>query len=257
MKHYFLYSSLPALEIQAKPDIAYPLLLEAFHLNFNEKEKEQLALIQFFVNLNNIYAYLTGGKWNLKGSISIQDLKECLEKKEGLPDYVLDFFAKYEDPKDQKRFFSKVLIDFFHAEHDKHKGFLKEFICFERDLRLVLLAYRVKRSHLDLLRELQFEDFANPLVIDILARKDAAHYDFPFEFKDLKLAIEKAGPNPLKQHFAIAEYRFRHYAPFLEEDPFSIDSLLAYFVQYMILDDYHGLSVDEGKELLDSILETS
>lgn len=257
MKHYFLYTSLPPLEVQSRPDIPYPLLLERYELNLAEEEKKQLAVIHLFVNLNNIYAYLTNGKWNPKGSLSKENLKESLERKEGLPDYVLDFFEKYEDPQDQKKFFSKVLIDFFRSNIDKHKGFLKEFIRFERDLRLVMIGYRAKRSYLDLLSELQFEDLADPLVIDILARKDAAQYEFPFEFKDLKTAIEKVGPNPLKQHFAIAKYRFRHYAPFQEEDPFSFDSLLAYFVQYMILDDYHGLSVDEGKEFLDSILETS
>jgi len=255
MRHYFLFTSLPPLDLYTKPDIGYSLLLESYLMNLSGKEKKQLAVIQLFVDLTNIYSHLTEGKWNSKGTLSQGELKEALDKGEIFPQYVFDFFDEYEDLEDQKKFFSKVLIHFFREHWEKQQGFLREFIHFERNLRLILIAYRSKKSHVDLLNELQFEDFAEPLVMDILARKDAAHYDFPFEFRDLKFAIDQAGPNPLKQQFAILKYRFGHYAHFVEEHPFSLDSLLAYFVQYIILDDYYSLSLEEGKQFLDSILE--
>lgn len=256
MKHYFLYNFLPPLEIQTRPDIAFSQLLDSYNVNLTRQEKEKLRVIQLFTDLNNIYAHLTGGRWNSKGTLTQEELKERLEKGEDLPPYVLDFFAKYDNPKDQKRFFSEILVEYFQSEKGKHEGFIKEFLRFERELRLLLIAYRSKKIHADIIEELQFEDLNDPLVFDIIARKDAAQYEFPFEYRDLKPAIEQAGRNPLKQHFAILKYRFNHYNRFLEEAPFSLDSLLAYFVQHMILDDYYGLSKEEGKQFLDSILET-
>ncbi|MBM3201185.1 MAG: DUF2764 family protein [Chlamydiae bacterium] len=255
MRHYYLYTSLPPLEIQAKPETTFSNVLDSYLANLSKEDQKKLRVIQLFVDLTNIYAFITEGRWNAKGTLSRAELKEALEGGEYFPQYVYDFFDRYEDINDQKRFFSKILIEFFQYEKDKHEGFLKEFIQFERQLRLVLLAYRSKKIHVDLAKELQFEDLADPLVMDILARKDAAHVEFPYEFRDLKVVIEQAGLNPLRQHFAILKYRFAHYAHFVEQTPFSLDSLLAYFVQFTILDEYYGLSAEEGKQFLDSILE--
>lgn len=255
MRHYFLFTSLPPLDLKAKPDVSADALRQSFKLNLSEDELTTVSVIREYQDIENLFSLITDGRERDRGNFSKKELKEILETKDGLPEYFIDFFETYEGFEEQKQYFPKLFVDFFKRYQDHKQPFIRDFVRFERDLRLILLAFRAKKIHADLIRELQFEDLGDPLVMDILAKKDSPHYEFPFEYRGLKDALERVGPNPLKQEFAIVKYRFIHYGKYIEEDPFTMDALLAYFVRHDALDGYYSMSGELGEQFIDGILE--
>jgi hypothetical protein len=169
-----------------------------------------------------------------------------------LPDYVFEFLDQFEKVTDKIRNFSGLLAIFFNSEIPKHKGFLRCYLSFERESRLVLTSLRCKQLGRDVAKEMQFEEPTDPLVAQILAQKDAESYDPPAAYRELKELIASCYNDPWFENKAFAAYRFKKIGEIAEGKFFSIDQILCYMAQLMTIENLIELDPERGNMILDT-----
>lgn len=250
--YYYLAASLPALEFPCIPDINVSTLRETLKLNLSQADLKKVETLRLFVDICNIRPLLLEEEIDPRGNLSEKELDEAILVKDFLPEFVFDFLDKYESLSDKLKHFSELVSLFFTHEMPEQKGFLKEYLSFEREWRLVVLALRSKTAKRDLVKELQFEDFSDPLVAQILAQKDADQYEPPSEYKELKDRFTACGPDPWLQNKMLSEYRFNRIEDFVHDGQFSIDYILAYLAQLMIVEHWNELDKERGMVILDT-----
>lgn len=250
--YYYLAASLPPLDFPCVPDISFVEIKSALRLNLSKSDLKKVETLRLFVDLNNIRPLLLEEEIDPRGNLSEKELDEALLVKDFLPEYVFDFLDKYDSLQEKLRHFSEITCRFFQEEQPKQKGFLEKFLTFEREWRLVILALRSKVTKRDVVKELQFEDFTDPLVSQILAQKDAEQYEPPSEYKELKEKYIAAGKDPYLQSKMLAEYRFSKIDEFVEDGLFSMDAILAYLAQLMIVEYWNELDERRGLAILDT-----
>lgn len=250
--YYFVVPSLPPLSLREKPELSFEELMTRLALNLSKKDLEKTQVLRRFVDIFNIRALLMEETIDLRGNLSEKQLDEALLVHAGLPDYVFFFLDQFEKVPDKIRNFHGLLATYFNEEIPQQKGFLRKYLTFERECRLVLLALRAKQLGRDVVKELQFEDPTDPLVAHILAQKDSDSYDPPPEYQDLKEVIASCYPDPWAENRAFAEYRFKKIGEIAEGKLFSIDTILCYIAQLMIIENIIELDAEKGRMILDT-----
>lgn len=250
--YYYLAASLPPLEFPSVPDISFDVLRESLRLNLSRKDMQKVEALRLFIDISNVRPLLLEEEIDPRGNLSEKELDEALLVRDFLPEYVFDFLDKYDTLADKLKHFSEVLSHFFAEEIPEQKGFLKEYFTFEREWRLIVLALRAKAAKRDVAKELVFEDYHDPIVAQILAQKDSDQYEPPVEYKDLKEKFLACGPDPWQQNKMLSEYRFTRIQDMLTEEQFSMDAILAYLAQLMIVEYWNELDEQRGKVILDT-----
>lgn len=250
--YYFLAPSLPPLEFGRKPEISSEELASRLEINLSKEDFAKLIVLRRFVDLHNIRSLLLEEQLDPRGNLSEKELDEALLIRNFFPDYVFDFLNRYENVGDRIKNFSSLLVTYFAEEIPKQKGFMRKYLSFERDWRLVMLTLRAKKTGRDIVRELQFEDFSDPLVAQILAQKDADSYEPPIEYKDLKELFLSCGDDPWQQYKVIAKWRFDKIEEMVDHPLFSIDWILAYMARLMIVEYWNELDEEKGKMILET-----
>lgn len=250
--YYYLAASLPPLDFPCVPDVSFVDLRSILRLNLSKADLKKVETLRLFVDLSNIRPLLLEEEIDPRGNLSEKELDEALLVKDFLPEYVFDFLDKYDSLAEKLRHFSELTARFFHEEQTVYKGFLGKYLCFEREWRLIVLALRSKLTKRDIVRELQFEDFNDPLVSQILAQKDAEQYEPPSEYKELKERYVAAGKDPYLLSKTLLEYRFSKIDEFVEDTIFSMDAILAYLAQLMIVECWNELDERRGLAILDT-----
>jgi hypothetical protein len=250
--YYYLAASLPPLEFPSMPDVSFVSLREALKLNLSKSDLKKVETLRLFIDISNIRPLLLEEEIDPRGNLEEKELDEALLVHNLLPGYVFEFLDQHETLADKLKYFPELLARFFAEEIPKQTGFLKAYFTFEREWRLVVLALRAKKMKRDLIRELQFEDVFDPFVAHILAQKDAESYEPPIEYKDLKDILHACGPDPWEQNKAIAAYRFNKIQEMIGEAQFSIDWILAYLAQLLIIEYWNELDAAKGQMILDT-----
>lgn len=251
--YYFLAASLPPLVLGQKPEITFEEFKNRLELNFSKRDYAQVKTVLLFTDLQNIRALLLEEPIDPRGNLDEKELDEALLIRNILPDYVFDFFDSYENLQERVKSFFGLLSQFFREEIPRQKGFLKRYLSFERGWRLVMLALRAKELKRDVTRELQFEDFSDTLVAQILAQKDAAHYEPPPEWQELKELTLASGGDPWQRYKAFARWRFKRIEEMVEQPLFSADWILGYLAQLMLVEHWNELDANKGKMILESL----
>ena len=255
--YYYLASLLPPLDFPSQGDIGLEGLEEALRINLSSEDMEQVRVLRLQVDLSNIQLLLQEEEIDPRGNLDEKALEEVLLEQTFFPEYVWDFLQTHETLVQRARYFPALLHQFFEEEASKHTGFLRAFFTFEREWRLVMLALRAKKLRRDVVTELQFEDPTDPLIMHILAQKDAEQYEPPLEYKELKDLWVSCGPDPWQQAKSIASYRFRKIHDIAEEVTeglqFTMCLILAYLAQLMIVEQWRGLSEQRGRLFLDRV----
>lgn len=223
--------------------------------NLGREDLERVQAIRTYIDLKNIQKLLKKDEIDHRGNLNEKELDEAIVNQEGLPSYLFDFFEEHQEVSEQLRHYSKVLISYFREMEKKHKGFLKEYFRFEREWRVLLAGYRAKKLGVDPTVELQHEDFHDPLVAEVLAQKDAPYFEFPFEYVELGEKLKDAGQNPEKQYQVMADFRFHYIEEAVQDHPFSVDYLLGYLVQLMIVEDAFALDEKRGNANLNEMVK--
>lgn len=250
--YYYLGAFLPPLEFPKQPEVSLASLRPYLELNLSKEDLQKLQALRLFIDIANIRPLFQEQEIDPRGNLDEKGLNEAFLDKTSLPSYVFDFLAENETLEEKLRNFASLLAQFFKEEGQKYKGFLHSYFAFEREWRLVLLALRAKKLRRDLVKELQFEDPSDPLVLQILSQKDAEQYEPPAEYKELKEVVEAAGADPVEQNKACALYQFRKIEEMKEKGLFSVDSILAYLAQLMVIENWNELDKMKGKLVLDT-----
>ncbi len=250
--YYFVAPSLPPLSMQDRPEITFEEFITRMRDNLTKKDFEKVQVLRRFVDICNIRALLIEEPVDPRGNLNEKELDEALLGHVLLPDYVFEYLDQFEKVADKIRNFPGLLALYFNAEIPKHKGFLRAYLTFERESRLVLVGLRAKQLGRDVVNELQFEDPTETLVAQILAQKDSDHYDPPMEYTDLKELIASSYNDPWLENKAFAEYRFKKIGEIAEGKLFTIDQILCYMAQLMILENLIELDEERGNMILET-----
>ncbi len=252
--YYFVAASLPPLALGEKPDITFDELMARLEINLTRQDYQKVVVFRRFIDLNNIRSLFLEEAIDPRGNLNEKELDQALLLQDGLPLYVFDFLDQFENVVEKLRFSPGLLSVYFREEQIAQEGFLKKYLEFERQWRLVILALRAKQLGRDIVHELQFEDLQDPLVLDILAQKDALSYDPPVEFLDLKEKYLSCGPDPWQQFKVISEWRFHTIEELVDEPMFSIDWILAYMARLLIVEQWNELDIEKGKIILEAFV---
>jgi hypothetical protein len=253
--YYFLAPSLPDLVLGQKPEVSFEELKSRTEINLTKKDLPRAKIFGRFIDINNIRSQLLEEPIDPRGNLSEKELDEALLVRNILPEYVFDFLDQFDTVSEKIRQFPGLISRFFAEEIPKSRGFLRTYLNFERDWRLVLTALRARTLKRDLLRELQFEDFTDPLVAQILSEKDAPQYEPPEEFHELKEIFLSCGDDPLEQHRSFDAWHFRKIEEMVVKPLFSIDWILSYMARLLIVEYDYELDKHKGKMIVDTLTQ--
>lgn len=253
--YYFLTIVLPELRIGDPLEISFEELDTLFRENLTVQDFEKIKTLRRYYDIQNIRSFWKGEELDLHGNFNVVEIEEALLSQYGFPKYVYDFIEKYETVSECLRHFSELISCYMEQEVSETHGFLHDYLLFEQELQIVLSAFRAKKLGRDIIRELQFEDPENPLVVQIIAQKDSAEYEPPEKFEDLKIIFETNQDNPLELYKALCEYRFNEVDTLLGMDFFSSKRILGYFIQFILVENWLRLDKQKGVEIMDNILK--
>jgi hypothetical protein len=252
--YYFLGTLLPELKIGEAPEICFDDFLSLLKQNLTARDYAAASLILRFIDIENIRQLWMGRKFEQKGNFDENELTEALLVQVGLSRYILRFLDQFDNISDRLKHFSSLTASFFREEIPGQTGFLKEWLVQERNIRLVLSAYRAKKMGRSLLEEMQHEDPEEPIIADILAQKDGSAYTPPLEFSRVSAIYEKYQDEPLELHKAFLEYRFKMAQEMVHLEVFTIDRIIAYLYQLFLAEQWMKLDEQKGRKIINNIL---
>lgn len=255
-QYYFVSTSLPALTLGEKPEISWDQLEELLINNLTNSDYVKTQVLRRYFDLLNIRAFLKGEALDPFGNLDKNQIEEMLVG-DGvpLPHYIKDYFERYETKGDRLLYFPKLIATFFQEEVIINKGFLEEYLEFERKLRLVLTAYRAKQMNRNLLKELQFENPDEEIIVQLLSQKDSKIFEPPEQFEDLKPLLEENYSSPMALHKALNTYRYQKLQEMVGMDLFSLDSILSYLARFFIVEKSMALDKQQGLQIVDNIIK--
>lgn len=253
--YYFTASILPELQLNNPPEISFSDFIFLLKTNLTNHDYSQVVVMRRYYDIQNMRKFWLGERLDQKGNFTQMELEESILTQVGLTDYMINFLEKYEKLDDRLRFFSELVASYYREEVLEAIGFLKDYLEFEREWRLVLTGFRALVFKKDLNKELQFEDAYDPLTAQILAQKDANIYEPPLRYTDLKPVFEKYKDLPLDLYQALSEYRFNKIATMIGVEDFSIGKILGYMAQLIIVESSFELNKKNGLKVVEEIIK--
>lgn len=247
MLYYFVLLSLPPLSFREKPEISFAELKDRLYLNLSLRDRNKFAALMQPIDLYNVRAFWLGQPLDDRGNVKAKELEEALLVGDNLPLYLSEYLERYETVAQRLRHFSFLVASLYREKIEEERGFLRRYFQFERELMLVLAAFRSKRTGVDIVKDLQFEDLSDPIVAYILSQRDADAFTPPKEFEGLTILFENHWGSPEKLNRSILEYRLDRIEEIEQEDaPFSIDQVLSYVAKFLIIDGWFRLDQIKG-----------
>lgn len=253
--YYFVGTLLPELCIGERPDIGFREFVQLMHDNLNARDYAKINMLRNFYDIPNLRSYWKGEPFDSLGNLDASAMEEALVTRAGLPEYIFKFLDTYETKEERLRHYPELLANFFHTEIPRASGALKADLIMERDIRLILVAFRSKQLGRDLLKELQYEDPEDEIVAQILAQKDAADYEPPEKYADIKAILAQHVDDPIALHKALLEYRFNRIEEIIGNDLFSFDRIVAYMIELVMVERWLRLDKEKGQKIVDSMLK--
>lgn len=253
--YYFLGTLLPELHIDETPEISFKEFARLLRDNLSAGDYAKTKIARNYYDIFNLLSYSKDEPLDEFGNLNESDLEEALATNADLPQYIFDYLNKYETKEERQKHFPQLLATFFNEEIKRTSGEFKAYLILERDLRLILTAYRAKKLGRDVLPELQYEDPEDEIVAQILAQKDAPKYELPEKYEDFKPLIEKYYDDPIAIQKAFIEYRFEKMDQMIGIDFFSVNRLIAYMIKLIMIEKWQRLNKQKGLEIVDSMLK--
>lgn len=255
MNYYYLASALPEIRLENPLDISFEDFEIMMKENLTQKDWEKVRIIRRYYDIENIRALFKNEPLNKYGNASSAALEEMLVTQIGLPEYIVDFLIRYDNISSRLKYFLELIASYFRTEITMAEGFLKGYLIFEREWRLVFAAFRAKKVGRNLTYELQYESPEDDLVMQMISQKDAKTYTPPDRYLELKPLFDTFQDQPLELHKALCAYRLAKVDQLLGVDLFSVDTILAYMVQLIIIEQWQTLDKKRGIDIVDSIVE--
>jgi hypothetical protein len=255
MLYYFLGSRLPALEIGQQPEITWEEFLFLIENNLTKSDLHWVNTLRFYDDLDNMRRFWIGEEPNPRGTFNVVDLEAALLNSATLPSYVSAYLEQYSQREERVRHFPALIAAYFRQDVSKAPAFIRDFLQFERQLRLVLTGMRAKALGRDLATELANEDPDDPLVIQLMAQKDSKGFEPPEGFEELKVIFQQHGSDALDLYQALVAYRFHWIDERLTAEMFSIDRILGYTMQFLLILQWLELDQKKGLGLIENMIK--
>ena len=253
--YYFLGTLLPELHIGEEPEIGFGELDRLFKENLSSQDYAKTRTIRNFYDILNLRAYWKGETFDIKGNILVSDLEEALVTRSVFPPFVFEFMDRYESKEERLKHYQELLAVFFRNAIRKASGFFKFYLSLERELRLILVAFRAKKLGKDIFKELQYEDPEEDFIAQILAQKDSPAYEPPEKYEDIKVLFEQYYDNPIELEKALLEYRFNKIEEVVGIERFSMDRILAYMIELIMVEKWREMDKQKGLEIIENMLK--
>lgn len=254
-QYYYLATLLPEIQIGAPIELSFHELLPMLEVNLKEQDFQKTLILRSFFDIQNIRAFWKGEPLDPYGNFNELEMEEALGSRIGLPDFVYDYMAQYDDLEMQIRHFPQLVSWFFEEMKKETNWWLRDYMQLERDLRIIFTAFRAKKLGRDVVSELQYEAADDEIVAQIIAQKDTKSYEPPYRYSNLKTLFEEYQNQPMDLHQALCEYRFEKIEEILGIELFSIEKILAYMARLMIAERWLELDKKKGMEVIDHIVK--
>lgn len=255
-EYYYIGTLLPDLKMGEKPELSFHEFEQLLKENLQADDYKRVEQVQRFYSIENMRALWRQDTLEAYG-MDAHALEEFLLNSETLPNYLSHFLEQHSSDEQRLRFFPELLTGYFkgEAKASKAKGFVSHYLEFERKLHLVQTAFRAKKMKRDLSAELQFEDLSDSFIQQLLAQKESAKFIAPPGFERLQELLEKQYEAPIELYKALCEYRFEMLEEFAGFDVFSINRILAYMVQLILVERWLKLDREKGNKMVDQYIK--
>jgi hypothetical protein len=255
-KYYFVGTVLSPLSFDEPPELSFAQLDLLLRDNLTRQDYEKTLGVRRLFDILNLRSLWLEEALDPRGVLTEIELEEALANRIGLPDYLYEFMDAYQTPADRLRHYPFLLAKFFQNVKGLRDPLLRDYLNFERELRLVLTGFRAKKLGRDLSVELQYEDPEEEIIAQLLAQKDAKVYEPPEKYHELKALFEERGDHPLALQKAIDSYRFETIENLVDQaDVFSIERILAYLAQFILIEKWFKLDKAKGIEIVDTLVK--
>lgn len=253
--YYFLATLLPPLNVGSPVELGSKELGYLLQQNLSTQDLEHVRVLKTLIDIDNIRSLWQKQLFKPGGNIEQHDLEERLFLKEGLPEYILDYLEQYGDSKERLKNFPSILHRYFAVESQTTDPFMKRYLTFQWQWRLVFVALRARDYQRDLEAEFLYEDPENPFVAAILEASHKSPFEPPEAYSDLQRLYESHKDAPLDLYQALSEWRFNYIEGLIEWDTFSTDRILGYVAQLELCEEWLELDKQKGLEIAEEIME--
>ncbi len=255
--YYFIGVLLPELQIGIPPEIHFEDFKRLLRDNLQSHDYALTRTLRRYYDIENLRSFWLEAPLDPYGNLDESELEEALLYPELFPYYIRTFLEKYESQQERLRHFPELIATYFREEAAQSKGFVRHYLLFERKLRLIQTAFRSKYLNRDLLQELQFENPEENFIQQLLAQKDVKNFVPPEEFAELLPIFEKHYSSPIDLHKAFCEFRFQKVSELVDDQVFTIDRILGYMIQLILVERWEALDHKKGNQLIDSYIKDS
>lgn len=254
-QYFYLATVLPSLQFGVEPEISFDDLSILLQDNLTPGDKKQAEVIRRYYDILNLRAFWKGEPLDPHGNWNSNELEEVILDRNHIPKYLDRYLDEYESTADRLKNFPRLLAAYFQEEEMHANGFLGKYLRLERDMRLILVAFRAKKTGRDLLKELQYENPDEKLIAQILAQKDDLEFHPPEPYEDLKPIFTQHSDDPIGLHQALLEWRYQKIQEMVGFKTFSTDRILGYLARFILVENWLELDKEKGIKIVDSIVE--
>jgi hypothetical protein len=253
--YYFVAGSLTEILIGSSPDLSFRKLMHLLATNLSPADMKDVETIRRFYDLENIRSHFKDEELSEYGNYDESTLEEALLTGEGFPEYVYDFLERFTDTEERLKHFPMLISSYYKEETPEEESFLRQYLSFEREWRYVAVGFRAKALGRDLGKELQHEDPYDSVIAQLLAQKDTPSFEPPMRYEILKGVFDTHGNDPYALNQALCEYRMEKIGNWHLSDFFSIDRILTYLTQVILVETWLELDKKKGLEIVDTIVK--
>lgn len=256
VKYYFVGTLLPVLSLDLPPELSFGELDLLLRDNLSDKDYDKTLAIRLFFDILNLRSLWKGEELDSRGYLSESALEEALVIGVGFPSYVYDFIDKYPKIEDRIHHFPFLLANFFQNNQHLKDPFLINYFNFERELRLITTAFRAKKLNRELSLELQYENPEEEFIAQMLKYQDSKDFELPERYQRVKEIFQRLAHQPLELQKALDQYRLDEIDHLIDlSDLFSIERILAYITQLIIVEKWSKVDKAKGIQIVDSIVK--
>lgn len=253
--YYFLGTLLPDLRIGEPPELGFIELDRLMKENLSTADYEKSKTLRTIYDIANLRAYWKGEPFDPTGNFTETEIEEGLLNRTTLPPYVFQYIDKYPTNEERLQHYPELLSSFYRHAIKSSSGLFRYFLILEKEIRLILVAFRAKKLGRDIYKELQYEDPNEDIVAQILAQKDSPTYEPPEKYEELKVLFNQYYDDPIELQKALIDYRFTKITEELNIELFSIDRILAYMIEVIMVERWMRMDKQKGLEIVDSMMK--
>ena len=253
-RYYFLTTILPDVVLDEQPRLSFEELIPLYLTNMTASDFEQFQLLRRWIDIQNLRLFWEGLEVDPRGNWLRMALDRLLLTDEALPAVLIDYLLQYESDAQRLEHYPELLSAYLRQEVEERSGFLQDYFAFERRLSIILTGLRAKRVGRDLAKELATEDPTEPTTAWMLSFRDAASIEPPPGFEELGVILERYADSPMLLRRDLTRYQLNWVVERVQDRPFTLEFLLGYAVQLLLVERYHELDAQAGEAIVEQMV---